>query len=666
MRSPAFGFLEGFNENFEQELFSSKLNELSIQFFNDKLKESLYTAHWYFLRNEWGYCFKQLDELILFHGKESKDDNRNKDLCEAIFLREVVSDRLGKSLLDRIYFDEIYPRLIGLGKLDIHFAFKTEAAGLMMARGFYKAAQVHLSEAEEMKCSKPWYWLFRASVISGICSQALGHYEESEKALSSQAKFLEKHTTGSLYLALQRRKLSLLIESERYGEVERHIEQNETSMFLCNDNLVKAMWLKEIARYRTTVISPIRVRGFWEEFELTIKKAGVSDDNLRPTEERCEIAILQNNLVEAQQIIDLALIDAQRIGIPSAECVCLFAKARVLCHLRQFESATEIAFLALRIAQVYGYCREQVRILFLLYSLFKHQSNKKESQRIFSEICSHPTLTHLQYHHSFMRYVCAIFEKGYNSISEYLKIEINDNFSRNVFENWMVSYAYSNLQHQIYKFIFFSDYTEKTSHEISTLPSIIENTRSQQKVCYFVDQCCFLDARSKETPKLISLHLEQKAQMLLHIISKKAGNGIKLQDIHNFLWPNVIWTPDRHAQACYHLISECRTICKKMNFTIILNKKNNTYHVRASDTALFLASNFHTRARSRTSLKSNIREQQILDELHKRGKASGASLAAFIKIARQTLHPLLKKMEKEKKIVQNGVGRNAFYMVFEK
>lgn len=564
----------------------------------------------------------------------------NDDFVRSLFLR--ISDDSSQSRLaleallccyDQWYAEGQFDKANKLaGTLDtlpknwfLNFWPKVEwrASQALMHKGFYIAARDESRRVfnDHKRCLDRETQIGLLSVVA-ISEQALGQYKKAEEALVAQREHVLCTKSKAQELAWERRRLSLLIEQEKFDEVERlswKLELEPQSPFL-SALLSQVKIRMAIARGEYFLAEKLidSLKAFVNEHSVSQALFNFDEQVLecsRQTKkhsflERCESAIGQALLKQDN----------------SAECVARFLKTCALIDESRSDEAIREGELCRRIARSFQYRKELARLSTLMACHHSSPDAIRNCQAVLNEI-------DLPYHSAY--FSLWALAKGLKFSIPTL-IDIRKDF----------------LKH------FWTIYSKDRGEQVSLRDSLGRRKKtfidllSEQGFIYFSATKTLL-RMSFNFLSIFSLGSRDDAAKLLHLLLVRMNKGVTLEDIHKMQYPKVTYKPIVHEHRCRVLASRSKKMAERYGLVVEWKRELSCYIV-SSNLQLALPADSKT-------LRKSPRRDEIFDLLCKRGEVSTAEFCRLLSISRQALHQHLMPLIERGKVVVTKAGPKSKY-----
>lgn|GEM_PF-6326169 len=308
---------------------------------------------------------------------------------EAATFTLVALRKSGRAEAERTFAREVSPVLVLEGRRDLALAFAIEAAASTMNQGDYRGALHRLDgladtlfpspeegHPSDALLDAPIFWRWRAAIVRGLCEQALGRYAAAEKALALQAALLVGLPIVDLATGLHRRRLSLLIESERYNEANAF----HSAMALPSEGarapLTRILWHVESLRLSLAAHDSAAARASLAQAEALVAQYELPRTFVNLVMERAEIEaceILSSaahaDVAQTSDFLARLLCAGEHNVSLDSDCTLRLMQAEILRHAGRQQEALLQLEVALAVAEKGRYGRLRVRLLIALWSL---------------------------------------------------------------------------------------------------------------------------------------------------------------------------------------------------------------------------------------------------------------------------------------------------------
>ncbi len=371
---------------------------------------------WNLVRGQWGRVATLFDT--------SRVTLPEEDLHSDVFItiRHIALRKAGKVEAERLFAQEAMPGLLARGRWDLALAFAVESAASAMNQGDYLASLARLDSLSDSLLAftrvmpsraqsagvlavAPHFWKWRASLVRGLCCQTLGYVEEAEKCLREQLSLVSKLPFTDFSLALRRRRMSLLVETERFGAARDLLLGVQSELEGVGTGLTRILWHVEALRLNLAHQDPLAARRELEQAETWVKKLGLPRRLLNLYQEKAEIELglvaVQHPDAEAsgavRSIRTLLSEGEARVSLDS-DCALRLLLAEALWLDGQEQDALLQLEIALAVAEHGHFGRLRVRILLALWSLRHTLGLQAEALELARRLGKDPLLLHLPLH----------------------------------------------------------------------------------------------------------------------------------------------------------------------------------------------------------------------------------------------------------------------------
>lgn len=596
-------------------------------------------------------------DLILNRWDAIAKRNVSTPLPEALqverdFFVLVALSRLEKTAFESEWLARISPRAAILHRGDLFFAHAVEEAGLLMGRGLYREALRRLTQEKERTqgLAPGLFWQLREGLIAGISNQASGHYDNAHQWLQTQSEILQAFPSRPLHLAWLRRRLSLFLERESYGEAEDAFEASRDALQEGDSPLLKALFLQEGIRLYLSTRRPDKAREAFQMQSEVLQQGNIARSFLSATEERCELALLDNKPEDAAKLIVEETWWAGRKSQFNAMCIAHFSLARALAAGGAHETALSTAEYALSLAEKYEFGRDRVRLLSFCSAqalrIGLHSTASKHLDRALNLSRAFSLDTH-----TLLLTIVHAAQSDAPTFENWHGLVFNSQGALQA-EHLANTYGFSSFQQQC---------TTNSEGETVSFLAFLQDLATG-RLAFFPKEALLLGTTplaktgSLSAFRVARLDRNKARDLVVLRLFRSGRKGVSLQELHAARWPRVAWQSDRHARAVHGWLSEARALLTSFGLRI---------SARAGRYGIDGPWQLHSRVSARP-LHSGVspeRIQTIIDFLGREGPSSGAAIARFLGVTRQTLAPLLVTLRQQKKVSFSAKGRHSCYWV---
>jgi biotin operon repressor len=581
---------------------------------------------------------------------------------EGRFLSIVASARLERVDLDASYHAHVAPGVERADRWDLRLAFAIEKATFLMGRGLYREALRVLPVAETME-GLPRHWALRASLVAGLSHQALGRYVAAGVELARQEALVSSLPLSVLRLGTARRRLSLLVESERLDEADDALEAAMPPTIASGNAPAHALLLDDGMRLRLLQGREDEARTLSVAQADVIATGDVPRTFLAGTESRCALALLDGPAETAARLILDEAWKAGSRGVFGAQCVAQMLLARALLESGGAAAATPAAQSAVALADRHGYGRDRVRALTLLASIRASDGDLAEARSSSSRALALARELALRLHVALLS-LWRVLALGVDPVDslEGLLADPGDpaavrSLARasglSVFETpW---FSHSLPVHEANK-------PSTAGKPIASLGAVVVALRAGE-VFHVVDMRALLAWESSRGLQVRTLGTSSARDALISRLLKRSARGETLAALHKVLWPRVAWHSDRHAKPLHAMLADCRAALTPLGIGIrardgrylIEPRPGRSLNIGNTSATEQVKGSRHGRRRAPTHMRA------IVAHIEEHGPSSGAKIARALNITRQSLQPALVVLRERGILTFVGKGRHSLY-----
>lgn len=584
--------------------------------------QCLIVQGWYLLNYQWQAV---IDANAMW--LEADDEMLPEEVSlEQKFITLVAHSYLDQGVLELRYQSELAHDISRLHLHHITLGYIVEKAAIQMSHGLYREALRILEAASALVAKEDiaaTYWLLRHEIILGICKEATGLYAESAVHLANQKKLLQENPQPVLSLAYARRQLSHHIESEELALADDFRESIGNSIEELNNPALKAMYLTECLRLHLEMGRVKEAEECFDAQESIAREGKIPKSFMLLSYERCELALLKHAPERAAQIIISELWSIQKSGSPNSQALAMFALARAHALAGNHDSAFQNGELALLFCQKYSFGRTTVRIMFLLISM-AHRLGK--SAKV------------IQY----LRMAERELEKMPLSLHRDLLLVLRWRFDEREIDWTRQNGRFLNAA-ELHVLREWSRYYLFDGAEFSLLEIITKLTAGM--VGATASRGALLYWKNGEGLGASDLSDQKLTSKLVQFLLKRTIQGANIEEIHSHLWRGSEYRSDRHGARIHSLIKSTRHYLQRSGLGIEFKKDK--YRLEPSHRLFQLNQSVlsHRTVRTRKRRALPKYRDAILHAL-KEQPMSGTQLADYLQITPQSLHPVLKELEK--------------------
>jgi hypothetical protein len=598
----------------------------------------------------------------------AESDERDGDdadmawILEGRFLALIARAKLELVDLEAAYHASVAPGVERAGRSDIRAAFAIEKANLLMGRGLYREALRLLPEPEPTP-PLPQHWALRASIVAGLSHQALGSYGAAGTELERQEDALTSMPLAVLRLGVSRRRVSLLIESERLDEANDAFEAALPPALAAGSATAKALLLDDGMRLRILHGREEEARALGLAQAEVLASGGVPRTFLIGTESRCSLALVDGPAdVASRLILDEAWKAGSR-GVFGAQCVAQMLLARALLASGGAAAAAPAALSAVSLADRYSYGHDRVRALTLLAAIRAADGDAAEARAASARALALARDTGLRLHVSLLT-LWRVLALNVDALATL------DGLLADPGEPAAVRALARATGLNAFESPWFRETATGSAPGASSAPSpsdlplgdVILALRAGE-VVHLAESRALLAWEAGLGLRVRVLKSASARDKLLARLLRRAARGETLPALHKVLWPRVEWRPDRHAKPMHALLAECRAALAPLGLGVRSREGRYVLEprpgraLRRGDAIRGDASGATVAPRARSPLHA----EAIVAHLRAHGPCSGAALARALGVTRQSLHPALVVLRERGILTFEGKGRHSLY-----
>lgn len=322
---------------------------------------------------------------------------------------------------------EVLPELISADRWDLALVFAIEAAASAMNQGEYQSALARLDGLQELLVpfhlengslsEAPLFWQWRALIVRGLSNQALGRYAETQKALSAQGEMLSQFPFQDLSWGLARRKLSFLIEQERYTEAARFHDGLKSLVDGIQSGFVRSLWLVDSLRLSLALLDGEAAQKAYTAAQASLVQEGLPRTYVNLTQEEAELELCwlhtaspnansdasshanshANSKVAMESIVKAINAGEAQVSLDSY-CALRLLQAETLSRLGRLQDALIHLEVALAVAERHRFGRLRIRLLLLTWVLHQSLGFEASAQETAHKLLRDPLLNGLPLH----------------------------------------------------------------------------------------------------------------------------------------------------------------------------------------------------------------------------------------------------------------------------
>lgn len=520
-------------------------------------------------------------------------------------------------------------------------AFTVERASELLAKGLYREALRAIdgfSDNSMLLEGEANFWKLRYEIVAGICQEAVGEYELSAGHLRRQEAILRQCPHPVLWLAYARRQLSHYIESESLAIADDFRESIEKSIGAVENPALQSMYLDECFRLHVEFGRPQMAEKCFAGQEDAVRLGKIPGTLILLSHERCELALAKYEPEHAARTIINELWWIQKSGSPSAQALAMYALARAHARAGNFEAAFHSGELCLAICEKYNFGRTQVRVTLFLLSMVHRLGNLKLVADFLRQAETRLGKIQLPLHQDLLLvlrfYYCP---KQIDWLQEVGRFRDEREFS--LLEAWGRSYHFL--------------------PGVTGLLAIVEKMMQGEIGFHGSSRALISWVRDQGLHIMDLAHSTSTARLILSLL-KHSRQGMTLLEIHGDIWRGSKFQPHRHSARVHSLIKSARRQLAPIG--INLNQVDGRYHLVAPKGIFRMGGEHGGESVAKTRRRRALPKYQdsIIAMLRDR-PMSGMALASRLRITAQSLHPVLKEMEKSAILRLEKKGRYSLY-----
>lgn len=549
--------------------------------------------------------------------------------------------RLGDAAEERAY--ELLALRTGetLGTQVAAAAVEIETLGRLMGRGFYWHVRATLEtlplrnpDARRLLRADP-HWASRVSSILGTCLQGLGDYAASLETLRAMETGFARSRPRALLYSWVRRTLSLAVEREDLAAAREVLALHEEEIRTSAYQITYTLLLQEKVRMALLDEGRAEIRDLLARLEAHVSAQGLARTFLSLTEVRLELDLRRDRPAEAEARVAGELSDTVRRGDLGGQCVCYLMLSRVSVLRRDLRAARAHVATSLAIAEEHGFRKSIVRGLLCRAGIAFLQGDDAGCVEDLRAALAAAEDLGLPIQALCARAALALVERG--------------DFGGPTLR--ALALAPSGLPETLHSLRFYGfledvDVIEDApgARRRHPMETAFRSFRAVRRVVAFPAEG-FVAAFEPRGAALVDLHGGDAVSVLLRNLLEQEpfGLGLAAAEIHALSYPRVAFREDVHRGRVRALLARCRKRLEGTPLSIVHDAAGRRYVLSCEGP--FSRARLQVTAPRPARAEASPREKEILEFLRGRGRATTAELRAAFRCTRQTLHPMLKRLE---------------------
>jgi hypothetical protein len=583
-------------------------------------------------------------------------------------------------------------------------------AGFRMSCGHYKDSISALQYFENHINEYPIAYQLRRAVILGISHQAIGNYTKSSSYLDQQINLNSRKQACFLTFAIQRRQLSLLIESENLSSAIEAEKQMDAEFGEVASDFLRSVYLQEKFKIALLSSTPESLKVIREKQEAAIQSSKLPLHLIVPLEERCEIALRESRAKEALHLVSQQAWMSREKGLVNGQLICGMILFRCQMQLGQVLAAHTTARELQYLCTTYGFGRDSVRAQILLALWHFNRLRLQEAWNILVAARNRSLKLALRIHILAMdmfQFILKPTESFFKTHFCDRRFNLSDfNAAHGLCSQWLSVIQWPKPSTHL-----FLDALTKDLLKLDSANEILRELDS-----YFLEPFNMwlivlprfkqLDSSTIPASDSKSCEIEfeifssqfsatkDDAALLKHLCAATENAPPTISEIHNLLFPMVPYVESRHRSRTLNALQRFRVKIKNNFKKIVAEQGEHFKGFGLTEREHFLPNPLPTvwtklegpreilpkkqlaaskselqklklkpKRNNAPALEATLEKvkTKILLWLQINGPTSGSQMAEGMGYARKTLHVYLKSLTAENKVILSGLGRNARY-----
>lgn len=523
--------------------------------------------------------------------------------------------------------------------------------------GHYAVAIPEFQKIEREICAAGGYWEFRLRTVWGTCLQAMGNYSEAKKSNARLGELAALFPNAQFYLTWIRRRISLSLESERYGEAADQVQEFESYIDSLDRRdrsqmpLLEAQFWQEKLRLHLVRDQRKEIGEIFSKLEGIVRQYNLPISLLTLIEERAEVALRSNNSAKAAEALEVHLRESQLRGDLGGQCVVLILLARSFADLKKTKDALLALQSALSIADRYEFGKARVRALFYYSAISRQLDDHIEAELALSRAEDLAIAMNLPIQRACIAIVKAKQKEKKFRIEPLLAVYQEVQSLVEVL-HYLEFYGFDPR-------VQVSLRSEGRQERRYLLSEFVEHLFLNNMVCWIRDENFLINSVDGNCIT-IKLDPEIDVHKCLKALLDKKDKGMSLEEIHGVKSPRIIFHPQRHNSAVHSLIARVRSLIEQAGLNLEFKRERSRYYFTPGK-PIFVA----TLSRKPVgTAKLTPRQKEILSLFTNENPVrSTTEICESLGITRQTLHPMIGQLVANGKLRLRRRGRSSSYIM---